>query len=560
MKLRAASSLAARRCMYFIICTILLLSWFSIFDGLAAAPPPNVPAPTANTPASHASATMSPPSPGASKFDFDGDGKADIGVWRPSTGNWLIINSSNGQPATLQLGVSTDQPVPADYDGDGKTDAAVWRPSTGVWYIMNPDHSVRTVGWGDQGDTPVAADYDGDGKADVAIYRSSTAGCTWYIINSSNSSTKTLGWGINGDKPVPADFDGDGQTDIAVWRPSNGTWYIKRSSNNNDLVKSWGVLGDIPAPENYDPDPKDDYAVWRPTNSGWYILSSFDEHTQTDTWGASSDTPVPADYDGDGRADIAVFRPIGSSTGTWYIKNSSDNSIRTVGWGLLGDVPLPRVAGAQSSPPGPPAMNLSSALSDPINRTGVPGEDLYSGNFNWSLPLLGLAGRAGLDLGLSLSYNSLVWTKVGSTITFNADNSFPTPGFHLGFPSIQSQTYVSQSGKNALLMIMPSGARIELRQVVASLYESADSSWMELDTSASPLILRTADGSQLRLQLFSSEYQCTQVKDRNGNFITINHDSSGRITTIRDTLDRTITFVYANNNLQKITQPWNGVE
>jgi YD repeat-containing protein len=159
-----------------------------------------------------------------------------------------------------------------------------------------------------------------------------------------------------------------------------------------------------------------------------------------------------------------------------------------------------------------------------------------------------------------VTYNSLVWTKSGSSIGFDIDKGFPAPGFRLGFPSIQQQPYISQSGSTALLLTMPSGRRVELRQVTASLYESAESSWLQLDTSSSPMILRTADAAQLSFLFFNGEYRCTRIKDRNGNYITINYDGSGRITTITDTLARVINFVYSNNNLQKITQLWNGAD
>jgi hypothetical protein len=55
--------------------------------------------------------------------------------------------------------------------------------------------------------------------------------------------------------------------------------------------------------------------------------------------------------------------------------------------------------------------NLETARVEPQNRTGNPGEDLLSGNFNFSIPIVNLPGRAGHDLNLTLAYNSKVWIK-----------------------------------------------------------------------------------------------------------------------------------------------------
>lgn len=293
-------------------------------------------------------ATIAPgPSLRAKRGDFDGDGKADLTVWRGPTTYWITMKSSTNTMQNTSWGASYapyyDVPVPGDYDGDGKVDYAIWRPSEGNWYIINSSNGVyRVQNLGQNGDTPVAADYDGDGKTDLAVWRGTTG--YWYILRSSNSALQSLQWGASyapyNDVPVPCDYDGDGKADVAVWRQQNGYWFFIQSSNNQWRGIQLGQSGDTVAPGDYDGDGKTDCAVWRGSTGYWYILKSASNTVDSRPWGLSSapynDIPVPADYDGDGKTDLAVWR---KQNGYWYIINSSNGQTRGVLQGQSGDTP-----------------------------------------------------------------------------------------------------------------------------------------------------------------------------------------------------------------------------
>ena len=269
---------------------------------------------------------------GSARFDFDGDGKSDLSVFRPANGSWYIINSGSNSFTGFQFGRVGDRIVPADYDGDGRADAAVYR--AGTWYLNRSSAGFTGVQFGLPDDIPAPADFDGDGKTDVAVFRPSTG--YWFISHSSTGAFIAVQFGVARDVPMPADFDGDRKADITVWRPSNGIWYRINSSDNTFFGAQFGQLNDRPLMGDFDGDGKYDLAVFRPSNGYWYAAYSGSGGLLAAPFGIATDVPAPADYDGDGKTDLAVYRD-----GMWHRVTTANNSYSGVQFGIVGDVPAP---------------------------------------------------------------------------------------------------------------------------------------------------------------------------------------------------------------------------
>ncbi len=276
---------------------------------------------------------------------------------------WYNHNSSNNSASIAGFGTAaTDLIVPADYDGDGKADLAVWRatgPGSASFFILQSStNTVRTELFGQQGDNPqVVGDYDGDGKADVATFRCPPTGgqCFFYYrgtLNNPNGNTTFVPWG-NGQPfdffPNVGDFDGDGKNDFCLQRtnpsaPGQGQFVLLRSSDFGVEYINWGLDNDFIIPGDYDGDGKSDFMVRRNGSNPyqWYLLTRTGGGTGASPilWGIPGDIMTPGDYDGDGKTDIAIWRPSSNpDNNLFYVRRSSDGALQAFSWGLQNDVP-----------------------------------------------------------------------------------------------------------------------------------------------------------------------------------------------------------------------------
>lgn len=307
--------------------------------------------------------------------DFDGDGVTDISIMRrpgPSgPWTWWVNYSASNTTSVFNWGLSPkDLPQPYDFDGDGKDDVAMWRdnPESAYYIIQSSTNTIKIIPFGQPGDQPMTEDYDGDGKDDLSVWRAPAEGttgqATWYYLGSNNNPNNNITYVPFGmrygttqsdqvDEPYAGDFDGDGRADFRVQRRADTTAsslstaaiFYTMTATGNLSYDYFGWAGDRIIPGDYDGDGKTDIAIARgfntsPGETTWYIRYTSGRPDEAIRWGAGSlDLFAQGDYDGDGITDLGVYRRAGEFN--FYIRRSSDGNMMVKQFGSSNnDIPV----------------------------------------------------------------------------------------------------------------------------------------------------------------------------------------------------------------------------
>jgi hypothetical protein len=144
-----------------------------------------------------------------------------IGIFRPSEKKWYLDINRNGvlegcrkdECPSFSVYMNGDIPVAGDWIGSGTTQLGLFRPSTGQWFLnRNANRSWNNCkkdtcisGFGEAGDLPVIGDWDGTGTSKIGVFSPATG--EWFLDFNGNGKWDDgidlhLSYGEPGDVPV----------------------------------------------------------------------------------------------------------------------------------------------------------------------------------------------------------------------------------------------------------------------------------------------------------------------------------------------------------------------
>jgi hypothetical protein len=186
--------------------------------------------------------------------DWNGDGRAKIGVVRPDgQGSLVFTLDSNGDGVfdagdqVFHFGLPGDQVIVGDWNGDGRAKIGVVRPTASGVLSFSLDTSgtgffdsgSTVLSYGRNGDTVVVGDWTGDGKSKVGVARGMPDGTAVFSLNSSgsgvfNPADAVFQFGLAGDQFLIGDWNADGKSKVGV----------ARAAPDGTAVFSMDIVGD----------------------------------------------------------------------------------------------------------------------------------------------------------------------------------------------------------------------------------------------------------------------------------------------------------------------------
>lgn len=438
-------------------------------------------------------------------FDYNGDGNRDLFLYRPGYGAaWVARSNGDGTfsgvytqghlgfgIAGFDLKVKSDRALAFDYNGDGKDDLFLYRPGQPVVWVArsNGDGTFTKVygGYGIAGhamssvdDRVLAFDYNGDGKDDLFIYAPGT-GSAW-VARSNGDGTFTAvykqgygGSGIAGhilqdgrDRVLIFDYNADNKDDLFIYTPGTGSAWVAHSNGDGTFSavyrEGYGGRGfaghglvderDRAFAFDYNGDRKDDIFIYTPGAGCAWVARSKGNGTFTPVYAEGygghgfaghglvdeRDRALAFDYNGDGKDDIFIYTP--GAGCAWVARSNGDGTFTPVyaegygGKGIAGHIlsnewdrvlPFDYNGGGTKTLPGSPLFHptedlfictpdlgaawvarsnangtFTAVYAEGYYGKGIAGYDLYGGFHNW-------AQRYGLQFNNSFTVSARIF-------------------------------------------------------------------------------------------------------------------------------------------------------
>ena len=212
--------------------------------------------------------------------DWDGDGRTDVGVYRPRRGTDAFrLRARDGAVTTIRFGRPGDVPVTGDWNGNGTTDVGVWNRLTRTFLLRTDAGRIRSVRLGKVRDVPVTGDWDGDGATEVGVFSPRR---TSFLLRAADGTLTRVRFGAVGSTPLTGDWNGDGRTDLATYAAAGQSWTL-RSGGGVGATESFGGAGGIPVTGDWDGDGTDRPGSWGPASAVFSLQG--DARTRQVTFG-----------------------------------------------------------------------------------------------------------------------------------------------------------------------------------------------------------------------------------------------------------------------------------